>query len=320
MVPKKSSNEFTITRVYDAPVEDVWDAWTDPDRAAQWWGPRGFTLTTHHKDFRVGGTWKYTMHGPDGVDYPNVTPYLVIEKHSKLVYDHGGSEDRPPIFRVTVLFSETDGKTTMQMTMACPTVEAADEIQKFIKKAGGNATWDRLAEYLAKASQGSEQFVIARTFDAPIDVMFEMWINPQHFSQWLPPTGFTMEFINADIRPGGRTFWFMTDHATMKMFGRAEYLDIQRPNRLVYTQQFCDERNDKLARHPKVTDWPATLLTTVTLTEEGPESTRVLVKWEPHGTATREELKAFIESKPGMTLGWTGSFDKLEALLEASHG
>ena len=88
----------------------MWDAWTDPEQVAQWWGPRGFTLTTHSKDLRTGGHWNYTMHGPDGTDYPNTTKYLEVEKHAKLVYDHGANDDRPPLFRVTVLFSERQAK------------------------------------------------------------------------------------------------------------------------------------------------------------------------------------------------------------------
>jgi uncharacterized protein YndB with AHSA1/START domain len=154
MPAANKSNEIRITRIYDVPVKAVWDAWTDPAQVAQWWGPRGFTLTTHSKDLRPGGTWKYTMHGPDGTDYPSTTRYLEVEKHAKLVYDHGGSDDRPPMFRVTVLFSEVNGKTKMEMTMALPSPEAADETRKFIKKAGGDATWDRLAEYLEKRSSG----------------------------------------------------------------------------------------------------------------------------------------------------------------------
>src|SRR5688572_23382790 len=82
-------NELTLTRIYDAPVEAVWEAWTDEKQVAQWWGPRGFSLTTHSKDLRPGGHWRYTMHGPDGVDYPNDTHYHEVEKHSRLVYDHG---------------------------------------------------------------------------------------------------------------------------------------------------------------------------------------------------------------------------------------
>jgi uncharacterized protein YndB with AHSA1/START domain len=314
MSAQDKSNEIRITRVYDAPVKAVWEAWTDPAQVAQWWGPRGFTLTTHSKDLRPGGAWSYTMHGPDGTDYPNKTQYFEVEKYSKLVYDHGGNDDRPPMFRVTVVFSEIGGKTKMEMSMTLPTAEAAQETRKFIKKAGGDSTWDRLAEYLAKESTGKDEFVINRTFDAPLDLMFEMWTNPKHFSKWLAPAGFKMEFIRSDIKPGSSTFWFMTNNADMKMYGRAKYLEITKPNRIVYTQQFCDE-HEKISRHPMAPTWPETMLTTVILSEEGPDRTRVTVTWEPHGPTTREELETFIKAKAGMTQGWTGSFDKLDALL-----
>ena len=56
-----------------------------------------------------------------------------------------------------------------------------------------------------------------------------------------------MEFIRSDIRPGGSTFYFMTNHQDVKMYGRAEYLKIEKPDRLVYTQQFCDENEKDLA-------------------------------------------------------------------------
>ncbi len=314
MAAKNKSNEIKITRIYDAPVKAVWDAWTEPEQVAQWWGPRGFTLTTHSKDLRVGGDWRYTMHGPDGVDYPNHTKYFEVEKYSRLVYDHGGYEDRPPLFRVTVNFSETKGKTKMDMTMTLATPEAAEEIAKHIKKAGGNATWDRLAEYLSKEASGKDQFVINRSFDASLEVMYEMWTNPKHFSQWLAPTGMTMSFIHADIKPGGKTLYLMTNGAELKMYGRANYLEMHKPNRIVYTQQFCDEK-ENISRHPMAPTWPETMLTTVTFTEEGPEKTRVTVTWEAYGNVTREELETFVKAKPGMTQGWTGSFDKLEVYL-----
>jgi uncharacterized protein YndB with AHSA1/START domain len=318
MAAKNKSNSINIIRIYDAPVAAVWDAWTDPEQAAQWWGPRGFTLTTHSKDLRPGGHWAYTMHGPDGTDYPNKALYYEVEEHAKLVYDHGGNDDRPPLFHVTALFSETDGKTTLDMTMTLPTPEAAEETRKFIKKAGGNATWDRLAEYLEKESSGKEEFVINRTFDVPLETMFEMWTNPQHLSKWLPPTGFDMEFIRSDIRTGGGTFYFMTNNKDVKMYGRAEYLKIEKPDCLVYTQQFCDEKNEKVLRHPMAPTWPATMLTTVKLMPEGSDQTRVTVTWEAYGPTTREELETFIKARGGMTQGWTGSFDKLDEYLAKS--
>ena len=67
----ENANDIHITRTYDAPVALVWDAWTDLNQLNQWWGPRGFTITTKSKDMRPGGTWDYIMHGPDGTDYPN---------------------------------------------------------------------------------------------------------------------------------------------------------------------------------------------------------------------------------------------------------
>lgn len=319
MAAKNKSNEIKITRIYDAPVKAVWDAWTDPKQVAQWWGPRGFTLTTHSKDLRPGGTWAYTMHGPDGTDYPNKTKYYEVEKYSRLVYDHGGNDDRPPMFRVTVTFAELKGRTKMEMTMSFATPEIAEESRKFIKKAGGDSTWDRLAEYLAKQSSDKEQFVINRTFDAPLSTMFEMWTNPDHFSKWLAPTGFEMKFIRADIKTGGSTFYLMTNGKDVKMYGRAKYKEIARPDRIVYTQEFCDE-NENQSRHPMAPTWPAVMLTTVTLSEEGPDKTRVTVTWEPHGAVTREELETFIKMKGGMTQGWTGSFDKLEGYLSAQNG
>ncbi len=312
------ANEIQLVRLYDAPVEMVWDAWTDPAQTAQWWGPRGFTLTTHSKNLSVGGTWRYTMHGPDGTDYPNIATYHEIERHKKLVYDHGATEISPPLFRVTVLFSTVGKKTQMEMTMTLATAEAAAETRKFIKQAGGEATWDRFAEYLAEQIEHKERFVINRSFAAPIEVMYDMWTKAEHFSQWLPPTGFTMSFIRADIRVGGSSFYKMTNGSSehnVTMFGRAAYLEMNKPHRLVYTQQFCDE-HENISRHPMAPIWPETMMSKVEFTAEDDHRTRVTVTWEPFGAVTAEELQAFMKERGGMTMGWTGSFDKLEAQLQ----
>lgn len=301
--------------MYDAPRSAVWAAWTELDQVAQWWGPRGFTITTHSKELRVGGVWHYTMHGPDGTDYINKTLYLEVEEGSKLVYDHGGNDERAPLFRVTALFIDLgDDQTKLVMTMALPTPEAAAETRRFVKQAGGNATWDRLGEYLEKRVQDRDVFLINRTFAAPIARMFELWSDPKHVSQWLPPTGFTMEFLHADIREGGSSFYRMTNGKDVTMYGRAQYREVRHPDRLVYTQQFCDEHQN-LSRHPHALTWPATMLTTVTFTAESEDETRVTIEWQAHGDVTPDELAFFLNARAGMTQGWTGSLDKLEALL-----
>ncbi len=311
---KSKPNEIRLVRVYDAPVKLVWEAYTDENHQAKWWGPRGFTITTKSKDLRPGGQWIYTMHGPDGTDWPNIATYHEVEKYSRLVYDHGATETTPPLFRVTVTFEEFKGKTVMDMTMALETPEAAKEIKKFIKQAGGNSTWDRLAEYLEEEQKQKDIFVINRSFEAPIATVFDMWTNPKHFPKWLPPTGFNMEILKGSIKENESVFYSMTN-GEVTFYGRVNYQQIKPVTHLIYTQEFAD-KDGNIARHPGAPTWPQSMLTTVTFTEEDDGGTRVNVRWEADGKATSEELKAFIEERAGMTQGWTGSFDKLEDLLQ----
>lgn len=314
MAARSNSSEITITRIYDAPLRSVWEAWTVPEEVAQWWGPRGFTITTHSRDLRTGGHWHYTMHGPDGTDYENTTQYLEVVPLQRMVYDHGGHRERPPLFRVTALFSERDGRTQLDMSMAFATPEIARETRGFIKKAGGEGTWDRLAEHLARRCTGKEQFFIARSFDADIERLYQMWTDPEHLARWLPPTGATMRFLRAEPRVGGSSFYAMTGADGKIMYGLVRYLALEKPNRIVYTQQFCDDE-ENITRPPFFEDWPETMLTTVELAPEGPDRTRVTVRWEPVDGATPADIAEFVKQRGGMTVGWTGSFEKLEALL-----
>ncbi len=203
------SADIKLIREYNAPLAAVWDAWTDAEQVGQWWGPRGFTITTHSRDLRSGGTWKYTMHGPDGVDYENFTKYIDVEKHKTLIYDHGGTETSNALFKVTALFSESNGKTKIDMTMTFPTPEAAETSGKFIRKAGGDATWDRLAEYLEKKVNGKEKFIINRSFNTPIENMYKMWSDSEHRRE----VGGTNRLYDEvhPLRPEGRRQVFLLD-------------------------------------------------------------------------------------------------------------
>lgn len=314
MAASNKSNEISITRIYDAPLQMVWDAWTVPGEVEQWWGPRGFTLTTHSRDLRPGGHWHYTMHGPDGTDYENTTQYLEVVPGQRLVYDHGGHRDRPPLFRVTALFTERAGRTRLDLSMALATPEAAGEMRGFIRKAGGEATWDRLAEHVGRKQTGHDQFFITRSFDADMQRVYEMWTDPEHLAQWMPPAGATMRFVRAEPRVGGTSFYAMTQSSGEVMYGLLRYLVLEPPARIVYTQQFCDAQ-EHVRRPPFFADWPETMLTTVELAEEGTGRTRVRVRWEPAGEATPADIAEFTRQRGSMTQGWTGSFDKLEALL-----
>ena len=81
-----AGREIVITRLIAAPPELVFDAWTDPKQIGRWWGPNGFTTTTHSMDVRPGGVWRFVMHGPDGRDYQNKIVYREVKRPERLVY------------------------------------------------------------------------------------------------------------------------------------------------------------------------------------------------------------------------------------------
>src|SRR3984957_5256437 len=83
-----SDRELIFTRLFDAPRELVFEAWTDPNPPPHWWGPNGFTTTVHELDLRTGGTWRLTMRGPDGRDYKNRLVFLEVVRPERLVYKH----------------------------------------------------------------------------------------------------------------------------------------------------------------------------------------------------------------------------------------
>jgi uncharacterized protein YndB with AHSA1/START domain len=314
MKPKNNSNELILTRVFDAPVKLVWEAWTDPKKAAKWWGPRGFTITTKSKDLRPGGKWVYTMHGPDGVDFPNVATYFVVEPFKRLEYDHGATENNKALFRVNVTFSESDGKTTMKMISTFESAQIAKEMSGFIKMAGGTSTWDRLGEYLEQEHNNKNIFLLNRVFEAPIDVVFDMFISPARIEKWQPPTGFNMKIIEGKIEAGSSVFYEMGNNE-VKFYGRSTYQKITRHEWISFIQEFCNEIGQN-TKHPGAPVWPARWLTSISFTEEEAGITRITLKSEIIDKHTSEELEAFIAARDGMTQGWNGSLDRLEENLE----
>ena len=140
------------SRVFDAPRDLVFAAFTDPKHLAQWWGPEGFTTTTHSFEFRAGGVWRFVMHGPDGRDYQNRITYDEIVPPERISYRHGGGDDVEPVqFKTTVSFEDLGGKTRLTWRGQFP---SAEERARVIKDYGADKglaeTMARLAEFVAE--------------------------------------------------------------------------------------------------------------------------------------------------------------------------
>ena len=83
-----TNRQLRITKTLKAPIDLVWEVWTKPEHISNWWGPKGFTNTIHKMEFKKGGEWKFTMHGPDGTDYTNRSIFREIVPMKKIVFEH----------------------------------------------------------------------------------------------------------------------------------------------------------------------------------------------------------------------------------------
>jgi uncharacterized protein YndB with AHSA1/START domain len=146
--------EIYIEREFDAPRELLWEAMTNPKHVVNWWGPIGFTTTIEEMDFRVGGTWKHVMRGPDGAEYPNHSVFKEIVKPEKIVYQHAGHKKGGPgiSFISTWTFDELGkNKSRISIRMIFPETEMRDFVVKEHNAIeGGKQTLGRLAEYAKK--------------------------------------------------------------------------------------------------------------------------------------------------------------------------
>jgi uncharacterized protein YndB with AHSA1/START domain len=134
--------QLVVTRLLPALPSRVFELWTSREHVAQWRGPTGFTISQDEMDVRPGGTWRFTMHGPDGVDYPNTIIYDVINPPERLVYTH-----LAPRFQTTVTFDEMMGMTAVTMRLVFASTRERDvAVETFHAKEGGEQTLDRLVE------------------------------------------------------------------------------------------------------------------------------------------------------------------------------
>ncbi len=150
--PDTADREIVITRVFDAPRELVFRAWTEPEHLVHWLGPKGFTNTTLFIDVRPGGMWRFTMHGPDGTDYPNRIVFGEIVPPERLVYTHD-DDDRgaASAFQVTVTLVEQGAQTLLTSRMVFPTAAALEHVvTKYHAIEGAHQNMDRLAAYLVQ--------------------------------------------------------------------------------------------------------------------------------------------------------------------------
>jgi uncharacterized protein YndB with AHSA1/START domain len=318
--------DFVLTRVFDAPRELVYQMWIDPKHLAAWWGPRIMRTPVCDMNVRVGGKFRIVMCAPDSTDYPITGAFQEISAPGRLVLtmdcsEHPAAwhdmvkpnrkktEDNPAgIMLTTVTFEETKGKTTMTMRMKLATTEVAASMKKMGMREGWSESLDRLAEQLAPPDANQKTTLsrtnertqlFTRVFDAPRDLVFEVWTNPKHVVNWWGPNGFTTTSKEMDVRTGGTWRLVMRGPDGRDYHNRIVYVEVVKPERLVY-------------RHvPEPGDEPINFQTTTTFEDLGNGKTRVTMRQEFESFA---KLQYVIE-KYSADKGGVQTFERLAGYL-----
>jgi len=160
--PTAEESVLVITRVFDAPRELVWKAWTDPESVMRWWGPKGYTSPACQIDLRVGGKYLWCMRSPEGQEYWSTGVYREIVEPERIVCTnsfadadgnpvpashYGIPEDFPGETLSTLTLEEREGKTELTLrTEDLPAGEAHESAN-----AGWNEAFDKLADHLSQA-------------------------------------------------------------------------------------------------------------------------------------------------------------------------
>ena len=308
----KNKDYITITRVFDAPRDIVWKAWTDPEYYKRWWGPKNFTAPVSKIDLRVGGKYLSCMRGPDGKDYWSTGVYREIVPMERLVVTDSFADEKgnivpashygmagefPLELLVTVTLEDLAGKT--KMTVKHEGIPAG--MMRELTETGWNESFDKLADLIVTkgtkivAERGKQEVIVTRIYDAPKNLLFKAHTDPSLIPQWWGPERFTTTIDKMDPKPGGQWRFVQRDNRGTFAF-HGVYHEVS-PDRIVSTFEF-----EGMPGHVS--------LDSVTFEEVGGK-TRLVEKTVFQSVEDRDGMM-----KEGMEEGVYASMDRLADLVE----
>ncbi|MDR3528304.1 MAG: SRPBCC family protein [Rhizomicrobium sp.] len=301
---------IVTTRIFEAPRALVFDAFSDPGHLARWWGPNGFRTTTSAFEFRVGGVWRFVMHGPDGRDYPNCITFKQISAPQRLAYHHGDGQEVEAIsFENVLTFEDLGGRTRLTMEATFPNAELRERVAREHHAVEGAVQHlTRLGEFLQ-----ADVFTISRRFAAPRALLWKLWTEEEHLARWWGPKGFEWLSGTLDLRPGGIFHYGMKSPDGKEMWGRFVFHEIAAPERLCFVNSFSDPQGS-ITRAPFFANWPLEVFNVMTLAEDG-DGTVLTLRGAPIN-ASEDERARYRSHHASMQAGFGASMDALEAYLQ----
>ena len=251
-------SEIVITRVFDAPRELVWKAWTEPERFRRWWGPRGYTSPRASIDPRVGGTYLVSMRPAKGQEVWITGTYKEVIEPERLVMsdlfaDAMGNVvpasyykmpgEYPPELKISVSFKEEEGRTRMTLRHSGMPLETAKDAE-----AGWNESFDKLVDdihneifvqmkTLVLVEPGKQAATTIRVQDAPRDMVFKVQTDPELFPQFWGPERYTTRVERMEVRKGGTWRVIQTDAEGNEFAFNGVYHEVT-PERIIDTWEW----------------------------------------------------------------------------------
>lgn len=301
---KEDKNELIIARTFDAPQWLVWQAWTEPERLMQWSCPNGFTLLYCEGELRVGGQWRSAMRSPDGEKLVMSGTYCEIVPCERLVFTHAWKEEGTPGLETvaTVHLAEHAGKTTMTFWQT-----GFDSIESRNGHEGGwGQAFDHLGQYLQQTMDATpRELTLTRIFDAPRELVWKAWTDPEHIAQWWGPHGFTNPLCQWDAQPGNAILVHMRGP-------KGSPFDFDMPMGGAFEEVIASERLVFITNAmPDETGQPQLEVRNSVTFEDDNGKTKVTLQ-----AVVLRSTPAVAGAIAGMEQGWSQSLEKLTALLE----
>lgn len=236
--------QVTIERVFDAPRQLVFDAWIEAKHFKEWWMPRGFTnpvceFTNTQTPGRaeVGSQMKITSYHPDFGEMPMTGDFEEINPIDRIVFTGGAFPDENGVMQlvdrnIVTFADEPVGKTrvVLQARVIKSSPEFADALAGMDQ--GWKESLDRLGELVEDTSE--REMKITRVVDAPRELLWKIWTDPEHIKEWWGPNGFTNTIHQFNLAPGGE--WLLTMHGPdgTDYPNHIRFVEIIRNERLIY--------------------------------------------------------------------------------------
>jgi uncharacterized protein YndB with AHSA1/START domain len=240
----------TFDRVFDAPRELMFRMWTEAEHLRRWWAPHDFTVPHAEFDARPGGKLRIDFRGPDGEVFPNYGEVREVRPFDRLVftaeYRHGG--DRLLVGSLVTVTFRDEGKKT-RVTIRAEAYHAEPEAAASL--AGMEEGWTQQLEKLELEAifagrgdpkrlavalpDGRPYILMRRMLDGPRELVWTCMTQPQHFSRWWGPRGYTNEVTDFEPRVGGKWRVIQRNPEGEAFIFRGEFRELVAPERLVRT-------------------------------------------------------------------------------------